>query len=62
MTHDEFIKQVTEMRDRATAQVNKFKDGDTDDEFSKLNYFHGQQVALNQVLGWVKILTPQPQK
>jgi hypothetical protein len=58
MTHEQFVKEVTKMRDEATKKVNKLKDADTDDEFSELNYNHGQQVALDQVLSFIQKLTP----
>ena len=40
------------MRDEAAKKIKKLKDADTDDEFSELNYYHGQEVALNQVLSF----------
>lgn len=60
MTQGDFIKEVTKMRDEATSKVNKFKDADTDDEISELRYYHGQQVALNQVLSWLKTIPITP--
>lgn len=57
MTPKEFIKEVTKMRDEATVKVKRFKDADEDDEFSQLNYYYGQEVALNQVLSFFQKLT-----
>lgn len=54
---EEFIARVIKLRDEAAAKVNRLKDADEDDEFSELNYYHGQKIALNQVLSWYKQLT-----
>ncbi len=59
MTQDEFVKEVTKMRDEAHVKVKRLKDADGDDEFSELNYYYGQQVALNQVLSFITKLNPQ---
>lgn len=60
MTPDDFIKAVSKMRDEASDNVKKFRDADNDDEISLLRYYHGQQVALNQVLSWYKNILPPP--
>lgn len=59
MTLSEILEGVTKMRDEAAARVRKLKDADGDDEFSELNYYNGQQVALNQVLSWFSKLMPE---
>jgi hypothetical protein len=56
MTPEEFIQHVTKMRDEAAAKVKRLKDADGEDEFSELNYYNGQKVALNQVLSWYNSL------
>lgn len=57
MTLEEIKKEITEMRDNAAAKTKKFRDADSDEEFDELHYYNGQQVALNQVLSWLKTLT-----
>lgn len=57
MTKDEIINEITEMRDNAAKRLKQLKDADTDAEFDELHYYNGQQVALNQVLSWLKTLT-----
>jgi hypothetical protein len=52
MTPAEFIQHVTKMRDEAATKVKRLKDADGEDEFSELNYYNGQKVALNQVISW----------
>lgn len=60
MTPEEVYRATLEMRDQAAAKVKQFSDADDDDEISELNYYNGQRVALNQVLSWIKTLTPPP--
>lgn len=50
MTLEQVKKEITKMKDHAAFQVERFKDADSDDEFSQLNYYHGQRTALSQVL------------
>lgn len=57
MTIDQIKEEITEMRDNAAARIKKLKDADSDAEFDELHYYNGQQVALNQVLSWLKTLT-----
>lgn len=60
MTPEEVYRVTLQMRDRAAAKVKKFSNADDDHEITQLNYYQGQQVALNQVLSWIKTLTPPP--
>lgn len=60
MTPEEVYRATLEMRDQAVAKVKQFGSADNDDEISELNYYNGQRVALNQVLSWIKTLTPPP--
>jgi hypothetical protein len=56
MSLQDFINNIVKMRDEAAAKVNRLKDADGDDEFSELNYYHGQKVALDQCLSWYKAI------
>lgn len=57
MTLTEVKKEITKMRDNAAAKVESLKFAESDDEFAELNYYNGQQVALNQALSWLSKLT-----
>jgi hypothetical protein len=58
MSKEEIIQLVSNMKYEASKKVEQFKHADTDDEFSELNYYHGQKVALNKVLSWLHSLSP----
>jgi hypothetical protein len=58
MTPEDFIAEVAKMRNEATKMIDKFRMADDDEEISELNYYHGQQVALNQVIYWYESIKP----